>query len=149
MRVKRIWPSGLLGDRRYCVTNVDVIYDQDRVECKVYQAAYDTWTNAILESTQSAMLTLVVTVTADLGALAMIYVSKNKVLEFIAEQGDFWIYACLILFAIGFFGAFAAIRLLPRSIKQFFFSATIWLISIGVGLANVALFYSLLVFNLQ
>jgi hypothetical protein len=94
------------------------------------------------------MLTLVVTVTADLGALAMIYVSKDKVIDFIDKQGDFWIYACFILFAIGFFGAFAAIRLAPKFIKQFFFSLTIYLISIGVGLANVALFYSLLAFQM-
>jgi hypothetical protein len=123
--------------------------DPQRIERKVYQAAYDTWTDAILESTQSAILTLVVTVTADLGALAMIYVSKDKVLDFIDKQGDFWIYACLILFAIGFFGAFAAIRLLPKFIKQLFFSFTVWLISIGVGLANVALFYSLLAFHIR
>ena len=110
-----------------------MIDDQDRVERKVYQAAYDTWTSAILESTQSAILTLVVTVTANLGALAMVYVSRDKLLDFIDKQGDFWIYACLILFAIGFFGAFAAIRLMPKFIKQLFFSLTIYLISIGVG----------------
>ena len=115
--------------------------DPQRIERKVYQAAYDTWTSAILESTQSAILTLVVTVTADLGALAIIYVSNDKVLDFIDKNGDFWIYACLILFAIRFLGAFAAIRLMPRVINQLFFSVTIWLISVGVGLANVALFY--------
>ena len=126
-------------------------YDNDpqRIERKVYEAAYDTWTSAILESTQSAILTLAVTVAADIGALAMIYVSKDKVLDFIDKQGDFWIYACLILFAVGFLGAFAAIRLLPKFIKQLFFSVTIWLISIGVGLANVALFYSLLAFRMR
>jgi len=104
-------------------------------------------TDSIIRDTQRAIVALAITVTAELGALAMIYVSKDKLLDFIDKQGDFWIYASFAAFLIGFFAAFAAIRLMPRFIKQLFFSLTVWLISIGVGLANVALFYSLLAFQ--
>ena len=121
--------------------------DQDRLERKVAQTAFSAMTDSILEDTQRAIAALAITVTAELGALAMIYVSKDQLLDFIDKQGDFWIYASIGAFLIGFFGAFAAIRLMPRAIKQFFFSFTIWLISIGIGLANVALFYSLLEFS--
>ena len=136
-----------MGVCGYCVTTFAMQLDQDRLERKIAQTAFSAMTDSILRDTQRAIAALAITVTAELGALAMIYVSKDKLLDFIDKEGDFWIYASIGAFLIGFFAAFAAVRLMPRVIKQLFFSLTIWLISIGVGLANVALFYSLLAFQ--
>jgi hypothetical protein len=138
-----------LGTNWYCATTFAVQLSQKQLESKIAQTAFSAMTDSIIRDTQRAIAALAITVSAELGALAMIYVSKDKLLDFIDKQGDFWIYASFAAFLIGFFATFAAIRLMPQVIKQLFFSLTVWVISIGVGLANVALFYWLLTFQIQ
>ena len=78
---------------------------------------------------------LAVTVTTEIGAFLMFYVAKDKVLDFLESEGNFWIYA--------------ALRLAPVSTRRRLFATTIWLISITAGLANVALFFVLTTFQMR
>ena len=93
--------------------------------------------------TQSAIKVLAVTVTAEIGLLAMFYVSKDEVNKFLESGEEVWIYALAGVFLIGFFTAFAVFRLLPKSFPRPFFAYTIWIVSVAAGLANIALFYVL------
>jgi hypothetical protein len=119
--------------------------DQDIVERRVASTAFSALTDSIVD-TQSAIKVLSVTVTAEIGALVMIYVSKGLVYEFLNSDDNIWIYAGIGVFLVGFFTAFAVIRLLPRNSPGIFYAYTIWFFSIAAGIANVGLFYLLLYF---
>ena len=109
--------------------------------------------SSVLDSivdTQSAMKILAVTVTTEFVAIAMFYVSKDKVQEFLADSdNNAAIYGSIGIFLIGFLTAFAAYRMigdsLPYSIPKF----TVWPVSIAAGIANLALFVLLISFQLK
>lgn len=120
--------------------------DEEDVEYRVGKTAFTAITGSIVD-TQSAIKVLAVTVTTEIGAFLMYYVAKDKILDFLETQGNFWIYAAIGIFLIGFFTAYAALRLAPVNTRRRLFATTIWLISITAGLANVGLFFVLTTFQ--
>src|SRR4051794_4898518 len=122
--------------------------DQEILERKVASSAFTAITDSIID-TQSAIKVLAITVTAEIGAFAMFYVSKDKVIEFLEKEDGFWIYGAIGVFLVGFLTAFAAFRLLPRRFPHPFFAFTIWIVSITAGLANIGLFFLLLTFQVR
>src|SRR5690348_9080173 len=78
-------------------------------------SAFGNLTGWIVD-TQSAITALAITVPAEIGGLVMLYMAKDKVSDAMrSSDGDVWIYAAIGVFLVGFIGAFAAFRLLPRS----------------------------------
>jgi len=124
------------------------LQDQEDVERRVGRTAFFAITDSIRD-TQSAIKVLAVTVTAEFGAFAMIYVSKDQVFTFLESGDTVWVYGSIGVFLAGFLTAFAVFRLLPRSFPRPFFGYTIWILSIATGLANIALFYVLLTFRMR
>ena len=120
--------------------------DEEDIEYRVGKTAFAAVTESIVD-TQSAIKVLAVTVTTEMGAFLMFYVAKDKVLDFLESEGNFWIYAAIGIFLIGFFTAFAVLRLAPVSFRRRLFATTIWLISITAGLANIGLFFVLTTFQ--
>jgi hypothetical protein len=121
--------------------------DQEDVERRVERTAFYAITDSIRD-TQSAIKVLSITVTAELGALAMIYVNRDEVYNFLEAGDEVWIYAGAGIFVVGFLTAFAAFRLLPRSFPKPFFGYTIWVVSIAAGALNLGLFEALINFRL-
>ena len=117
--------------------------DQDEVEGRVERTAFRAITDSIVD-TQSAIKVLAITVTAEIGLIAFVYVNRNEAFKFLESDDAVWLYAAVGIFLIGFLTAFAAFRFVPRSLKQIFFAYTVWIASIAAGLANIALFYFLL-----
>ena len=122
--------------------------DQEEVEYRVERSAFFTITDSIRD-TQSAIKVLAITVTAELGLFAMIYVSKDEVFKFLESDENVWIYASAGVFLVGFLTAFAAFRLLPRRFPRPFFKYTIWIVSAAAGLSNIALFFALVNFRMR
>ena len=123
--------------------------DEDRMVREVVSSASTSILDSIID-THSAIKILAVTVTAEFVALAMFYVSKDKVQDFLAEsEGDALIYGSVAVFVIGFLTAFAAYRLIEGKLRQLFPKITIWLISIAAGVANLLLFFLLISFRLR
>jgi hypothetical protein len=60
--------------------------DPEELEYRVAKSAFFAVTDSISD-TQGAIKVLAITVTAEIGAFAMLYVSKDKVLDFLAS-GD-------------------------------------------------------------
>jgi hypothetical protein len=120
--------------------------DQDEVEGQVARSAFFAITDSIVD-TQSAIKVLAITVTAEIGLLAFVYVNRDEAFKFLRSDDWLWLYAAAGIFFIGFLTGFAAFRFAPRSLKQIFFAYTVWIISIGSGLANIGLFYILLSFR--
>jgi hypothetical protein len=116
--------------------------DQEDVENRVERTAFYAITDSIRD-TQSAIKVLAITVTAELGALAMIYVNRDEVYNFLEAGDEVWYYAAAGVFVVGFLTAFAAFRLLPRRFPKPFFGYTIWVISITAGVLNLCLFEAL------
>jgi hypothetical protein len=58
-------------------------------------------------------------------------------------------YGSIAVFVIGFLTAFAIYRLIGRSIPRAVPTFMIWPVSIGVGIANLALFFFLVSFQLR
>jgi hypothetical protein len=122
--------------------------DQEEVEAEVASTAFYAITDSIID-THSAIKVLAITVTTEIGALAMFYVSKEKVLDFLEKEEGFWIYGAIGVFLVGFLTAFAAFRLLPSGFRRRFFRYAVWAVSIAAGLANIALFFMLLTFRMR
>jgi hypothetical protein len=120
--------------------------DEKDLEYRVGKTAFTAITESIVD-TQSAIKVLAVTVTAEIGALVMYYIAKDKVLDFLESEGNFWIYASIGIFLIGFLTAFAALRLAPVRSRRRYLTYTIWPISIAAGLANITLFLVLTTFQ--
>src|SRR5438270_9584636 len=104
------------------------LQDDEDVEWRVETSAFSAAAHSIVD-TQSAITVLAITVTAELGAFAMIYVSKNEVYEFLKSGENIWIYSSVAVFLVGFFTTFAAFRLLPFSLRRGLMSVAIWPIS--------------------
>lgn len=107
-------------------------------------------TESIID-THSAVKVLAVTVTAEIVAFAMYYVSKDKVLEFLADpqNGAFWVYASIGVFLIGFLTAFSIYRLAAKKWPHYGAGIFIWLASFAAGACNVFLFYVLTAFKIR
>jgi len=122
--------------------------DSDEVEYRVERSAFYAFTDSIVD-TQSAIKVLAITVSAEIGLFAFVYVNRDEAFKFL-ESGDFmWFYAAVGIFLIGFLTSFAAFRFVPRSFRQLFFAYTVWIVSIIFGIANIALFYLLLSFRMR
>lgn len=125
-------------------------YDQDRVVRQVSRSAFANITDSIID-THSAVKVLAITVTAELVAFAMYYVSKDKVLEFLAdpENDGFWLYGAIGVFVIGFLTAFAIYRLVANKWHHHGSHIFIWFVSIAAGILNVLLFFAITTFELR
>ena len=122
--------------------------DQEDVEYSVGKSAFFAITDSIID-TQSAIKVLSITVTAEIGALAMTYLSKGEVLKFLEAGANVWIYASIGAFLVGFLTCFAAFRLMPIGFRRLFLRYTRLGICVAAGLANIALFYVLLTFRMR
>ena len=115
---------------------------QDRVVSNVVDAALSNVTDSIID-THSALKVLVITVTAEIGLLAMLFVAKP---EFIEEyEPDIWMYAAIAFFLIGFLTAFAMYRMIASKWIHRNSGIYIWLVSIAAAIANVFLLFAILV----
>lgn len=125
-------------------------YDQDRVVGEVARSAFANVTDSIID-VHSAVKVLSITVTAELVAFAMYYVSKDKVLEFLAdpENDGVWLYGAIGVFVVGFLTAFAIYRLIANKWHHRGSHIFIWLVSIAAGILNVLLFFALTTFELR
>lgn len=110
--------------------------------------AFSAITDSI-KDTHSAITVLSITVTAEIGLIAFVLISKDEAYKFLEAGDNVWIYAAVGLFLIGFLTTVAAYRFLPKSIRRRFFANTIWIVSIAAGLANIALFYVLMTFRFR
>lgn len=117
---------------------------QDEVVANVVTSAFSNITDSIID-THSAVKVLAITVTAEIGLIAMFFVSKDKASDFIAEhEPDIWIYASIAVFLIGFLTAFAAYRLVASRWHYRHSGVLIWIASIAAGTANILLFLAIL-----
>ena len=123
--------------------------DEDQVAREVTSSAFSNLTDSILD-THSAVKVLAVTVTAEIVAFAMFYVSKDKVQEFLADsESSVLAYGSVAVFLIGFLTAFAVYRLIERKLPRTVPKITIWLVSIAAGIANLGLFFFLVSVELR
>ena len=122
---------------------------QDEVVGEVATSAFFNITDSIID-THTAIKVLAITVTAELGAFAMFYVSKDKVNDFLAEsESNVWVYGSAIIFLIGFLTAFAIYRLVANKWRHYGSHVFIWLVSIAAGVLNVLLFFALITFEMR
>jgi hypothetical protein len=123
---------------------------QEEVLASVATSAFSNITDSIID-VHTAIKVLAITVTAEIGLFAMFYVSKDKVLEFLAdpENDSFWIYGSGAVFVIGFLTAFAVYRLVANKWPHHGPHLLIWLVSIGAGVLNVLLFFALVTFEMR
>ncbi|HEV8591070.1 MAG TPA: hypothetical protein VGQ55_03135 [Pyrinomonadaceae bacterium] len=123
--------------------------DDEDIEYQVASSAFTSVTDSIID-THSAIKVLAITVTAEIVAFAMFYFSKDKVLDFLAESGNnVWIYGSIGVFLIGFLTVFAAVQLVAGKFPGRVTKYTVWIVSIAAGLANIALFYVLINFQMR
>jgi len=122
--------------------------DQNEVEERVERSAFRAITDSIVD-TQSAIKVLAITVTAEIGLFAFVYVNRNEAFKFLESGDTVWLYAAAGIFLIGFLTAFAAFRFVPRRFKQIFFGYTVWVVSLICGISNIGLFYLLLSFRFR
>ena len=117
---------------------------QEEVVANVATAAFSDVTDSIID-THSAVKVLAITVSAEIGLLAMFYVSKDKAADFIAEhEPAIWIYGAIAVFVIGFLTAFAVYRLISNRWHHRNSGLYIWFASIAAGVVNVLLFFGIL-----
>ncbi|HJS52077.1 MAG TPA: hypothetical protein VJ781_09280 [Pyrinomonadaceae bacterium] len=130
--------------------NIDRENSQDEVVGRVAASAFSNVTDSIIDA-HTAIKVLAITVTAEIGLFAMFYVSKDKVTEFLAEpeNDSFWIYGSAAIFVIGFLTAFAVYRLVAKKWPHPSARVFIWLVSTGVGLLNVLLFFAFITFEMR
>jgi len=115
----------------------------------VATSAFAEITDSIID-THSAIKVLAITVTAELGAFLMLYVSKDKVIEYLEDsENDVWIYGSVVIFVIGFLTAFAVYRLVANKWPHPTSGVMIWLVSAAAGFLNIAIYYMLINFQLR
>ncbi len=134
--------------------------DQDDVESELASSAYDE----VLESASSphsAFKVLAITVTAEIGLIAMFLVAGDRVEGFLYDEN--FVYLAMAVFAIGFLIAFTTFRMFEHSWgyrdrrNSNIFSGHptgpntggiwIWFLSTAAGVFNMILFYLLLKIN--
>ena len=122
---------------------------QEEVVANVATAAFSDVTDSIID-THSAVKVLAITLSAEIGLLAMFYVSKDKAADFIAEhEPDIWIYGAIAVFVIGFLTAFAVYRLISNRWHHRNSGLYIWFASIAAGVVNVLLFFGILTLEIR
>jgi len=122
---------------------------QVEIERRVISSSFSELTDSIID-THSAVKVLAVTVTAEIGAFAMFYVAKDKVLNSLSESDvDIWVYGGVAVFLIGFLTAFAAYRLIANKWPHQSAFVMIWLASLAAGLLNLGLFYVMVSFQMK
>ena len=128
----------------------DLNYDQRRLVGRVTSSAFRNVTDSIIDA-HSAIKVLAITITAEFGAFAMYYVSKDKVLDFLADERNdsFWIYASIGVYLIGFLTAFSIYRLAANKWPHQSAHIYTWLVSITAGVLNVLLFFALTAFEMR
>ena len=109
---------------------------------------------SFIEDTPAAITTLAMTVTAELGSFVMFYFAKDKIRESYYEiqtDDDHFAWSLLILavFFVGYFGAYAAYRLITKKWPQFRSKIYLTLVTFGAGLGNLLLFYALITLQLR
>jgi hypothetical protein len=115
----------------------------------VATSAFSEITDSIID-THSAIKVLAITVTAQIGTFLMFYVSKDKVIEFLADsETDVWIYSSIVIFVIGFLTAFAVYRLVANKWPHHGSGIFIWLVSIAAGFLNIGFFFMLINFQMK
>jgi hypothetical protein len=119
------------------------LQDEDEVERRVERTAFFAVTDSI-KDTQSAITVLAITVTAEIALIAFVLINREEAYNFLCSGDAVWIYASVGLFLIGFFTIFAGYRLFPKSVRRHFLTYTVWIASVTVGIANIALFYALM-----
>ena len=125
------------------------LQDEDRVMREVVSTASSSVLDSIIDA-HSAIKILAITVTAELVAFAMFYVSKDKVQESLDDpDSGLLVYGSVACFIIGFLTAFAAYRIIERKLPRSVPKITIWLVSTIAGIANLALFFMLANFQLR
>ena len=126
-----------------------LLHDEDRVVREVVSSASSSVLDSIVD-THSAIKILAITVTAELVAFAMFYVSKDKVQESLADpDSGLLTYGLIGVFVIGFLTVFAIYRLIERKLPRSVPRIMIWPVSIAAGIANLALFFMLGNFQLR
>ena len=123
--------------------------DQEDVERAVVSSAFANLTESIID-THTAVKVLAVTVTAEIMGFVMLYVSKDKVQDFLDDpaNGGFWVYASIAVYLIGFLTAFASYRLLTGGLPHLFPKYMLLPIAIIAGIANLGIFFVLVNFQL-
>lgn len=118
--------------------------EQNRVIGQVASAAFSDATGSIID-THSAVKVLAIAITAEIVALAMLQVAREKIFEFIQEEGaDVLFYGSAFFFFNGFFIAFAIYRLAANKWPHRGGRVFIWLVSIGAGAINVLIAFAML-----
>jgi len=123
--------------------------DQEEVERRVVSSAFHNLLDSIVD-THTAVKVLAVTVTAEFMAFVMIYVSKDKLQEFLNDSSsNVWIYAGVGAFLIGFLTVIAASRFFPIRLIRGIGAYMIMPIAIIAGLGNVGIFVLLVMFEFR
>ena len=118
--------------------------EQNRMIGQVASAAFTDATSSIID-THSAVKVLAITLTAEIVALAMCQMARDKVLEFIQEEGvGVLFYGGAFFFLVGFFIAFAVYRLAGNRWPHRGVRVFIWLVSIVAGTINVLIALAML-----
>ncbi|MEO5860784.1 MAG: hypothetical protein ABIR33_17775 [Pyrinomonadaceae bacterium] len=124
-------------------------HNHDRLERKIVTSVWSNITDSIID-THTAVKVLAITVTAEFGLFAMLFVAKDKVLTSIAESEDgLWIYAAIAVYVIGFLTFFASYRLIANKWRHSYSAILIWPLSIIAGVANLVLFLALLTLDIR
>lgn len=122
---------------------------EEELATRVAVSAFSNITDSIID-THSAVKVLAITVTLEICGLAMLYVAKDKVTNALAESdGEIWIYVSAAVFVVGFLSSFAIYRLVAKKWPHTGSRLMIWLVSVGVGLLNVLLFFALITFEMR
>ena len=112
-------------------------------------SAFYNITDSIID-THTAVKVLAITVTLEIGGLAMLYVAKDKVADALAESDSgFWIYVSAAVFVVGFLNSFAIYCLVAKKWPHPGAQLLIWVVSVGVGVLNILSFFALMTFKMR
>jgi hypothetical protein len=128
------------------------IFDDDEpadVIGNVEASAFSSITDSIVD-TQSGITVLSITITAEIGAIVMFIVARDKVVDALDNSDfDVWLYVGAAMFVVGFLNCFAIYRLAAKKWPHPGARAMNWAVSIIAGILNIGLFYALLTFRMR
>jgi hypothetical protein len=123
--------------------------DQEKVERRVVSSAFNNLLDSIVD-THTAVKVLAITVTAEIMAFVMIYVSKDKLQDFLNDSSsNVWIYSAVGAFLIGFLTVIAASRFFPDRFIRGFGTYMIMPIALFAGIGNIGIFVLLVMFEFR
>jgi len=107
-----------------------------------------------IEDTHAAITTLAITITGELGSFVMFYFARDKIrqsyYEIQTDDDQFgWTIVSLAVFFIGYFGAYAAYRLITKKWPQFRSKIYLTIVTFAAGFGNLLLFYALITLQLR